>query len=957
MDRRTLTNGIATGALLAAGAGAIAWAQRADSKPNVVANGPMSLEADAASDEVERPSIPMDSMPADVLRAPALKPATEQSSPLLPKTASAYAAPAESPYFPDDVPVVAETPVAEDATPNPTESSAATLPALEPPIQTAAVTEADITPEPLALPVLPSGGGAADFADPFGQSESSVDVSSQSLPSVEASNEAADDGPIVLTGDDVLLLPPLTIAAEDIPVPTLPAAPVFEPPVSSDDPVFELTPSEGGSPLTGPRDQWNDTLIGDDGEIRGTPLPVPAINPPQFESPVVPAPEDGSTPVVEQPIVPPFPSDENMPPLVPHEMPPMPGHVPHQGLVHDASGSWNGGQVMMPGFDDQMLAPYHARLGRFSDENVFDELVGSPVPPAHPLEAWWSEVITEPLRPSKPSLPVDVTTLTLRALEYSPDVLAFQLSPEIQRKSICEEQAAFDWTAFAEVTYDDVSDPVGNSLTVGGGRDRLLDTNTIASGGVRRRNEVGGEFEISQRLGYQDSNSQFFVPTQQGTTRLTLSYTQPLLSQRGKAYQQSRTVLAMLETGATEDETADRIQSHLLRVTEAYWDLYRARAMYLQRRNLLGEADRILATLEGRSQMDTVPRQLLRARSAVLLRRSELTRSAMEIRNAESRLRLLVGDPQMTSGMPLELLPIEMPIVSMLPIRPAAAARTAMAHRPDIRQAVKRVRSTGVRVGVTENELMPRLDFVFNGYVAGLEGEGAIARSFGDQFSEGRPSFAAGFLFEVPLGNRAAKSRHHRRQLQMVQATHELEAVVESGLTEVELALREAETSYREMLNRYESMMATGQEMDYLRDRWNLLPGGSSTTQLLEDLLDAQERLADDEAAFVNAQVNYVLSTASLRRAMGTLLQVSPPHCPATPLAHDVANPPQAVAQETPIASDEATEISPTGFDVPGLEMAAPVKSTSTVFEDFFPDDASDDRVSDESDWPGGESL
>ena len=181
-----------------------------------------------------------------------------------------------------------------------------------------------------------------------------------------------------------------------------------------------------------------------------------------------------------------------------------------------------------------------------------------------------------------------------------------------------------------------------------------------------------------------------------------------------------------------------------------------------------------------------------------------------------------------------------------------------MAHRPDVRRAVKKVRSTGVRVGVTENELMPRLDLVFNGYVSGLEGDADYPGSIGDQFSEGRPSFAAGLLFEVPLGNRAARARHHRRQLEMVQATHELESVVESGLTEVERAVRELDTSYREMLNRYDSMQATGEEMDYLRDRWNLLPGGSSTTQLLEDLLDAQERLADDEAAFVSAQVNYV---------------------------------------------------------------------------------------------------
>jgi hypothetical protein len=40
----------------------------------------------------------------------------------------------------------------------------------------------------------------------------------------------------------------------------------------------------------------------------------------------------------------------------------------------------------------------------------------------------------------------------------------------------------------------------------------------------------------------------------------------------------------------------------------------------------------------------------------------------------------------------------------------------------------------------------------------------------------------------------------------------------------------------------------------------------------LEDLLDAQERVATEEADFVNAQVAYVLAVISLKQATGILI-------------------------------------------------------------------------------------
>ena len=104
---------------------------------------------------------------------------------------------------------------------------------------------------------------------------------------------------------------------------------------------------------------------------------------------------------------------------------------------------------------------------------------------------------------------------------------------------------------------------------------------------------------------------------------------------------------------------------------------------------------------------------------------------------------------------------------------------------------------------------------------------------------------------------------------------HQFRAVVETGLTEVELAVREVQTAHQEMQGRYYAMVASQNEASFLTDRWQTLPDESdSVTLLLENLLDAQERLADEEAAFAEAQFDYSVSLVKLKQAAGTLFQV-----------------------------------------------------------------------------------
>lgn len=530
------------------------------------------------------------------------------------------------------------------------------------------------------------------------------------------------------------------------------------------------------------------------------------------------------------------------------------------------------------------MEPYKSRVMATPEPEKLPVIPAIPDIPAD-FEPWWNNAVRGSIGVYSESHPVDVSGLLQDAMVYSPQVIAIKAEPEVQYRVVAQEAARFDWTGFLETTYDDLNDPVGSDLTTGNGEDRLLTRKVLGAGGFRRRTLQGGEFRFAQEIGHENQNSRFFVPNNQGTTRLELSYRQPLLDGAGQAYNESEIVLARIQANTSEDEVVSALQDHLTEVTEAYWTLYRARAEFFQRQKLLSSAEDVLKRLEGRSKVDTIPRQILRARAAVARARTRIQRTLARVKDAEAQLRLRVNSPYMLNGGQTELLPIEGPGFVTDTSDVQTILHTALANRPDISEAIRRMRAAGVRLGVSRNELLPRLDLLVETYVADLAGSSNVYQAFRGQLSDNRPGYTLGLEFEVPLGNRAAQAKFEQRQWELKRSINIFRATVEKSLTDVEIANREVQTAYSEIQSRYQSMMAADRESQYLLDRFEVLPSAEdSATLLLEDLLDSFERLADEEASFVQSEIDHAIALIKLRKEMGTLLRSrnSPPKLDGT---------------------------------------------------------------------------
>ena len=262
---------------------------------------------------------------------------------------------------------------------------------------------------------------------------------------------------------------------------------------------------------------------------------------------------------------------------------------------------------------------------------------------------------------------VTINELLASALVHSPEVQVISDTPLVRDTAIIEAAAAFDWAAFMETSWADINEPVGSILTTGG-PERFENQLMQYELGFRRQLTTGGRFEVGQRYGYERSNSVFFIPNDQGTSRLTLNYTQPLLRGAGRVYNESLVLIAQIESEIARDDFSRELQGYLLDVTRAYWSLYLERAVLLQRTRLYESGLVILEKLQARQSTDAVTNQVVRARAAVASRRSDLIRARAAVKNAEGRIRTLVNDPQLGRLDELEITPVDIPTTQEVPL-------------------------------------------------------------------------------------------------------------------------------------------------------------------------------------------------------------------------------------------------------------------------------------------------
>jgi len=493
-------------------------------------------------------------------------------------------------------------------------------------------------------------------------------------------------------------------------------------------------------------------------------------------------------------------------------------------------------------------------------------------------QEWWRMEVASEICQLPQSEKLDVETLIQLTLRGSPYLQAISQEPLVRDEDTSIAQADFDPVLFARTLYDDRTDPVGNTLTTGG-LPFLKDNIWTGQAGVRRKYFTGGKVEASQLLGFQNSNSRFFVPQDQGTATLAINLQHPLLRGAGQTYNRSQIVIAQLNAGASWDEVAAQLQDELSEAVKTYWELYASRARYLQLLRNYNRGVEVLKRLEARSEYDVQALQLAQARAAVSSRKVELANALRDVRNLETEIRRIVGDSQLVNSDQIELLTTEPPLEVFDPLELAQTVEVALANRPEIRRAMAKLKAAAVQSNVTRNEMLPDLSLLFGTYVKGLKGESALGQAWEQQFVNSTPGYSAGLQYEFPWRNRAAISRNRQNRLEYVRAQAELEKVTVDVIADNQKKYRTLKSAIETLDSARTALDASWMELSQVQARWEAFPliegdwyEGQTQSLLLDQLLNAQQKVTEHEREVTNAEVEMKRAQIALKRAMGTIL-------------------------------------------------------------------------------------
>ena len=492
---------------------------------------------------------------------------------------------------------------------------------------------------------------------------------------------------------------------------------------------------------------------------------------------------------------------------------------------------------------------------------------------------WWKQQVLNPLHGSDQQQ-VDTNKLVYETIRQSPRIRALSQNPLIRELQIIEADSDFDATSFVRSQFQDRSDPVGDALSVtSDGSDFLEDHIWTAEAGVRQKLRTGATYELGQTLGFKNSNSNFFVPQDQGTATLALNVTQPLMRGRGRYYNQSQILIAQSAGGAAWNTFVGELQDEIQKTVDAYWRLYTDRCVYLQKQRNVQRGEVILRTLEGRAGLDSLPSQIARARSAVRSRRTDLANALRDVRDSETEIRRLTADRNWQANRSIELLPVEFPTDTEFSLDLEQVVLTALQHRPEIKETMTRAKIAGIQRDISVNELLPELSLLLGTYVSALKGDSNLGQAIQDQFGEVKPGYSVGFEFELPIRNRAARSRLSQRKLQLAKIKAEVDESMQNVVAESQISLRRVTSARETLQSALPAIEAARADLDQNLRRWEsfaLIEGdladGQTPTTVLDQLLDSQERLTSAELVFTQAELELKTAEIALQRSMGTLL-------------------------------------------------------------------------------------
>src|SRR6185369_1250591 len=257
---------------------------------------------------------------------------------------------------------------------------------------------------------------------------------------------------------------------------------------------------------------------------------------------------------------------------------------------------------------------------------------------------------------------------------------------------------------------------------------------------------------------------------------------------------------------------------------------------------------------------------------------------------------------------PEPVVPVEEHVVTPIELDRQSSLRTAAECRAEIRAATYALGRRRIQEKNEHNQRLWDLSLVGHYGFLGLSGDAQVLRDtetgepildenqrqqvrsiygggYGDAFDlwgDDFHDYAVGFEIEIPFGNARARADVAKAEIEVRQASRDLEQTISNVALDVERALADVESAAKRVTASKASRELAEENVRNQTRRYEL---GAVTTK---DVLDFQEKLAIALASEVRAMTDHARAVTRLRMAEGTLLarfgiEIQSPSAPGKP--------------------------------------------------------------------------
>ncbi|MGB8953580.1 MAG: TolC family protein [Candidatus Aminicenantales bacterium] len=411
----------------------------------------------------------------------------------------------------------------------------------------------------------------------------------------------------------------------------------------------------------------------------------------------------------------------------------------------------------------------------------------------------------------------------------------------------------------------------------------------ISDYGISLKQQIptGGNFSLSLTNYKSDTNQAFQLINPRYESAFRIDFVQPLLKNFGFKVNRQQILQAQNNLEISNNQLQNVILDTLYFVEESYWNLVHAIEDFKVKQQSLELGRDLLAKNKREVELGQIaPIEILNAEAVVASREADLIQAEALITRNEELLKTLIN-LSAEGGVHLKkIVPSDRPGFQEVDLSLDQALKTAMDLRPDLQIQKKNMESKDLNLKVARNQMLPGLDMQFSYWSPGISGDQLLYKddnplsgeiigrekgnswdSFRDAFKLLYKNWNVGLTLSIPLSNFLTKAEYAYAQVELNQSLARLKSLEQQVALEISDAVRSVETNAKRV-EAYRVARELAEKR--LEAEEKKLKVGLSINYFV---LEYQDSLANAKSMELKALVDYNLSLARLKKAMGTSLE------------------------------------------------------------------------------------